>query len=260
MTAGTRYDLRLGILVAALSLLLAGCGSAVDTGEPNAIAVLPSDEPSDLTPEEKQLRDDAYLFEKTVLGGAIVTAGPVALTCILSDGLPDFSNLDSALEKLEDCAAPTLVAGVVGAFDGYRTAKQQEAARKKVQEIDLITKEIEEKNAGIRKMVKSSRKVVEQNRERVNEAKLQVAKQEIQEEQLAEEQKRLQSNIAVMDRTIEHLKEDRTTYLALADQLEQDGQVVAGLRSEVETMGLQIAALEVERDALEDLNQTVRIG
>lgn len=260
MAAEIRYGIGLGIVIAALSILLAGCGSAVDTDRPNAVAVLPPDDPDDLTPEEGELREDEYLFEKTVLGGALAAAGPVAVTCMLSDGLPDLSDLGSTLEKLKGCAAPAVAVGILGAYDGYRTAKQQEAARKKVQEIDLITKEIEERNAKIRKLVASSRKVVEQNRERINEAKLQVAKQEIQEEQLEEERKRLQSNIWAMNRTIESLKTERQSYLALADQLEQEGQVVAGLRSEVENMGLQIAALETERDALEDLNQTVRIG
>jgi chromosome segregation ATPase len=109
-------------------------------------------------------------------------------------------------------------------------------------------------------MLDSSRKVVEQNRERISELQKQVAQNEVSEEQLAEEQKRLQANIDVMNRSIKNIEQDKQTYQALADQLEKEGQDVAGLRSQVESMNLQIAALEQERNALEEINQTVRIG
>ena len=238
-------------MLPALSIMLGGCVTTGDTADFNPLAAIFAPEtPAELSPEERQMREDANVFRNTVLGGAATYAGAAGLLCILEHGT----------DNVDKCAAYAAVGGLVGAMDGYLTAKKQEASRKKVREIDLIAEEIEERNAGIQKMVDSSRKVVEQNRERIEEVKQQVAQNEVQEERLAEEQKRLQANIEVMNSTIATLMEDKTTYDALADKLEQEGENVAGLRSRVDSMSLQIAALEQERNALEEINQTVRIG
>ena len=238
-------------MIPALSIVFAGCVTTGDTADSSSIAAISSIEPhEDLSPEERQMREDANVFRNTILGGTATGAAVGALVCILKYGTGD----------LEKCAKYAAIGATVGALDGYLTAKKQEASRKKVREIDLITEEIEEKNAEIRKLVESSHKVVEQNRERIEEVKLQIARNEAQEELLVEEQKRLQANIDVMDRTIDRLEKDRKAYAALADRLEQDGDDVAGLRSGVDSMNRQIAALERERNALEDINRTVRIG
>ena len=245
-------------LVPALSIVLGGCVTTGDTADSNPLAaaaaavaaIVTPEKPENLSPEERQMRQDSNVFRNTVLGGVATGATIGAVACILKYGTDD----------LDKCAAIAAVGGIVGAMDGYLTAKKQEASRQKVREIDLITEEIEERNAGIRKMVNSSHKVVEQNRKRIEEVKLQVAQNEVQEERLADEQKRLQANIDVMDKTITTLMEDKAAYEAIANKLEQDGENVAGLRSKVESMKLQIAALEQERNALEEINQTVRIG
>ena len=244
-------------LIPALSIGLAGCVTTGggDTADSNVFAPIleffsPKDE--NLSAEERQMREDSNVFAKTVLGGTLTIGALAALACGLEHGFDK--------DNLKKCAAYGAVGGLLGAIDGYRKAKIDEASRNKVREIDLITQEIEERNAAARRMLDSSRKVVEQNRERISELQKQVAQNEVSEEQLAEEQKRLQANIDVMNRSIKNIEQDKQTYQALADQLEKEGQDVAGLRSQVESMNLQIAALEQERNALEEINQTVRIG
>lgn len=240
-------------LIPALLIGLAGCVTTGDTADSNPFAALfPTKEPKNLSPEERQMREDANVFRDTVLGGAATIAGVAGLACMLEHGFDR--------DNLKKCAAYAAVGGLVGAIDGYRTAKKQEASRNKVREIDLITQEVEQRNAAAQRMLESSRKVVEQNRERISEVKQQVAQNEVREEQLAEEKNRLQSNIDVMNKSIGTLEQDKQTYQALADKLEMEGQDVAGLRSQVESMNLQVAALEQERNALEEINQTVRIG
>jgi hypothetical protein len=241
-------------LIPALSVVLGGCVTTGDTADSNPFAAVAAiftpEKPEDLSPEERQMRGDANVFRYTVLGGAGTGAAIGGLMCILNYGTDD----------LDKCAAYAAVGGLVGAMDGYLTAKKQKASRQKVHEIDLITEEIDERNARIRKMVDSSHKVVEQNRKRIEEVKQQVAQNEVQEERLAEEEKRLQANIDVMDKTITTLMEDKAAYEAIANKLEQDGENVAGLRSKVEIMNLQIAELEQERNELEKIYQTVRVG
>lgn len=231
-------------------LLLGGCATTGDGTWSNPLDRILSPAPRDPTPEEREMQEDAKIFRNTVLGGAATVGGALFLDCLLGRGTDEW----------KDCAVVGGVGAVVGAIDGYLTAKRQEASRRKVREIDLITEEIEEKNAGIRKLVASSRKVVEQNRERIGEVKLKVARNEVREEVLAEEKGRLESNIALMDRTIENLAKDRETYRTLADELEGEGRDVARLRENVESMELRIAELEEQRDELEEINRAVRIG
>ena len=231
-------------------LLLGGCTAAGDGTWSNPFEKIFSPAPRDPTPEEREMQEDAKIFRNTVLGGAATVGAVVFLDCLLGRGTGEW----------KDCAAIGGVGAVVGAIDGYLTAKRQEASRRKVREIDLITEEIEEKNAGIRKLVESSRKVVEQNRERIGEVKLKIARNEVREEVLAEEKGRLEANIAVMDRTIENLTKDKETYRTLADKLEGEGRDVALLRENVESMEHRIAELEEQRDELEEINRAVRIG
>ena len=231
-------------------LLLGGCATTGDGTWSNPFDKILSPAPRDPTPEEQEMQEDARIFRNTVLGGAATVGGALFLDCLLKRGSDEW----------KDCAAVGGVGAAVGAVDGYLTAKRQEASRRKVREIDLITEEIEEKNAGIRKLVASSRKVVEQNRERIGEVKLKIARNEVREEVLAEEKGRLESNIAVMDRTIENLTKDKEAYRTLADKLEGEGTDVARLRENVESMELRIAELEEQRDALEEINRAVRIG
>ena len=234
----------------ALPLLLGGCAANGDGAWSNPLERIFSPAPRDPTPEEQEMQEDAKIFRNTVLGGAATVGVVVLLDCLSRQGADEWKG----------CAAIGGFGAVVGAIDGYLTAKRQEASRRKVREIDLITEEIEEKNAGIRKLVASSRKVVEQNRERIGEVKLKIARNEVREEVLAEEKGRLESNIALMDRTIENLTKDRETYRALADKLEGEGRDVARLRENVEGMEIRIAELEEQRDELEEINRAVRIG
>ena len=234
----------------ALPLLLGGCAATGDGTWSNPFERTSSPAPRDPTPEEREMQEDAKVFRNTVLGGAATVGGALFLGCLLGRGTGEW----------KDCAAVGGVGAAIGAVDGYLVAKRQEASRRRVREIDLITEEIEEKNAGIRKLVASSRKVVEQNRERIGEVKLKIARNEVREEVLAEEKGRLESNIVVMDRTIENLTKDKNAYRTLADRMEGEGRDVSRLRENVESMELRIAELEEQRDELEEINRAVRIG
>ena len=123
-----------------------------------------------------------------------------------------------------------------------------------------MTEEIQEKNVRLQRLVNTSRRVVEQNRERLEEVRIKVARNEVREEMLQEEQEKLRDNIKVMNQTLAQLEDERDKYYEVADELARDGRDTAQLEAEIRNMNRQIAALERERDALEELDRAVRIG
>ena len=251
-------------LILALLVALGGCATTGDTEDSNPLdKYFTPEKLQGLSPEEREMREDANEFRQnmlklkleTVAGGTLVFGGTAFGLCMLKHGT-------DALEKevIQKCGIIAAVAAVVGAVDGYRVAQKQEASRVKVRELEYHRQKIEERNEHLRKYVDSSRKLVERKRERVAELNNRSEQNEAQKEQLVEEKNRLQENIALMNGTISNLELDRDTYQRLADELDGEGEDVARLRSQVESMNLQIAALEQERNLLEEINLTVVVG
>ena len=251
-------------LNSALLVALAGCATIGDSEGSNPLdKFFTSGKLQDLSPEEREMRDDASEFRQNMLklklkiiGGGMATVGGTAfVVCMAKHGADAVKK-----EVIEKCVKVASVAAVAGAIHGWRVAQIQEASRLKVRELEFHRQKIEERNGHLRKYVESTRKLVEKKRERVDGLKDQSDQNEARKAQLEEEGRRLRENIEVMNGTISNLMLDRTTYQNLADELEREGKDVAGLRSQVEEMTLQIAALEEERDALEEINQTVTFG
>ncbi|WP_417513565.1 hypothetical protein [Minwuia sp.] len=238
-----------------LSVLVGGCATNGDTGQSNPFDFLASDSADNpnLTPEERALRKDAEIFNETVFGGAATGAALLGGLCVVGALLGNNNSLGR-------CAVLAGVGAAVGAVDGYLVAKRQEAARKQVREIDLVTQEMEEKNVKLRRLVATSKKVVEQNRERIRDVQIKVAQNQARQDELRIEKERLESNIDVMDETIASLKKERENYQDVADDLTNEGRNTTALRQEISEMNQQIAALERERNELEQINRAVRIG
>jgi uncharacterized protein YhaN len=245
---GGRYGRVPAIAFLSVALALAGCQTAGDSGRTTLFG---SSEP--LTPAEQEMRNDADVFNETVFGGAATGAALGGLLCALS-------LLSGGKNNAAVCATAIGVGAALGAVDGYMVATRQEAARRQVREIDVVTEDIEQSNARLRKLVASSQKVVEQNRERINEVKLKVAQNQARAEELTREQARLDDNIAVMSNTLDSLRDERDAYVEVAGELGAQGQDTAKLRAQVVEMNRQIAALEKERDALEEINRASKIG
>ncbi|WP_416896963.1 MAG: hypothetical protein ACMVY4_15810 [Minwuia sp.] len=247
----------LAVAVVAFPVLLGGCQTTGDSDGGGSLFDFggsSSDDPN-LTPEERALREDAEVFNETVFGGAatgaVIAGGLCALGALLGN------NGGNALGR---CAIMAGVGGAIGAIDGYMVAKRQEAARKQVREIDLVTEEIEAKNVKLRRLVDSSRRVVDQNRQRLEEVRIKVAANAAREDELRREKDRLEANIDVMDDTLENLRDERDNYEEVVRELRAGGQNTAQLEAQIGEMNQQIAALERERNELEAINRAVRIG
>lgn len=245
---GGGFSRVLAFAVLSATLALTGCQTTGDSGQ---TSLFDSSEP--LTPAERQMRADADVFNETVFGGAATGAAMGGLICALS-------LLTGGQNNTAVCATAIGVGAALGAVDGYMVATRQEAARRQVREIDLVTEDIEQSNAKIRKLVASSQKVVEQNRERINAVKMKVARNEARAEELAREQARLDENIEVMSDTLDNLRDERDAYVEVAGELGAQGQDTGALHAQVREMNRQITALEKERDALEEINRASKIG
>lgn len=246
---GGRFGRALAFAVLSATLVLTGCQTAGDSGQTTLFG---GSEP--LTPAEQAMREDADVFNETVFGGAATGAALGGVFCAMS------LLLGSNKNGIATCAAAIGVGAAIGAVDGYMVATRQEAARRQVREIDLVTQDIEQSNARLRKLVASSQKVVEQNRERINEVKIKVAQNQARAEELTREQARLDDNIAVMSDTLENLRDERDGYVEVAGELASEGQDTSRLREQVREMNRQIEALESERDTLENINRASKIG
>jgi hypothetical protein len=244
-----RFGRVLAFAFLSMALVLAGCQTA---GDSDQISLFESSAP--LTPAEQAMRDDADVFNETLFGGAAAGAVLGGVFCAMSLLLGSDEN------GIATCAAAIGVGATIGAVDGYMVATRQEAARQQVQQIDLVTQDIEKSNARLRKLVASSQKVVEQNRERINEVKIKVAQNQAHAEELTRERARLDDNISVMSDTLGNLRDERDGYVEVAGELTSEGQDTSRLREQVREMNRQIEALERERDALENINRASKIG
>ncbi|MDA0704487.1 MAG: hypothetical protein O3A96_14815 [Proteobacteria bacterium] len=249
VASGGRFGRVLAFAFLSAALVAAGCQTAGDSGRSTLFG-----DSAPLTPAEQQMRNDADVFNETVFGGAVAGMAMGGLFCAMS------LLLGSNQNNMAVCATAIGVGAALGAIDGYMVATRQEAARRQVREIDVVTEDIEQSNAKLRKLVASSQKVVEQNRERINEVTLKVAQNQARAEELTLEQARLDDNIAVMSGTLENLREERDGYVEVAGELASQGQDTTRLRAQLVEMNRQIAALEQERDALENINRASKIG
>ena len=195
---------------------------------------------ANLTDDEKTLRTDSQAFNETVIGGAAAGAGVAALGCMLFGS------------DLTDCLPAVAVGGVVGAASGYAVASKQRAAKQQVDEIEIVTGDIEVDNERLTTLVASARNVLDENRAAVEALKTRIASNEAEAGEIEALQAKLRSNVDVLNNTIGKLNERRDTYAEAAASLDGEGKNTTALRQKVREMEDQIAQLVQYRSALEE--------
>ena len=193
-----------------------------------------------LTDDERALREQSQVFDKTVLGGAAVGAGIGGITCMLFG------------QSVEDCV-PEMVAGAaVGAAGGYLVAAKQKAASEQVRQTDIVTRDVVADNEKIARSVSLARNVLNENRAAVKALKERIATNESEAGEIEAIQARLRSNIEILNTTIGKLNERKQMYVDALASLASEGEDTTALRVQVREMEDQIAQLVQYRSALEE--------
>ena len=193
-----------------------------------------------LTDDERALREQSQVFDKTVLGGAAVGAGIGGITCMLFG------------QSVEDCV-PEMVAGAaVGAAGGYLVAAKQKAASEQVRQTDIVTRDVVADNEKIARSVSLARNVLNENRAAVKALKERIATNKSEAGEIEAIQARLRSNIEILNTTIGKLNERKQMYVDALASLASEGEDTTALRVQVREMEDQIAQLVQYRSALEE--------
>ena len=195
---------------------------------------------ANLTPDEQALREDAQVFNETVVGGAATGALVTGLGCALLGG------------SLEQCAIAAGSGAALGGIAGYMTATSQRAAKQEVRQAEIITKDIVEENQKIKVIVAKAEKVLETNRAEAKKLKALIASKKAKAGEMEALQARMESSSATLNELVTNLEKKRAQYIEAADSLDGKGQDTAELRRAVKDMESQIALLVGYRTALEE--------
>ena len=193
-----------------------------------------------LSPEERTLRQEAQVFNETVLGGAAAGAAIGGLTCMLFGS------------SLGDCATEAAIGAAVGGIAGYVTASKQQAANEQVRATDIVTRDLHAENERLASLVATARRVLEENRASNEELRARIANNEAEAGEIDAQRRRIQSNVEVLNGVIANLNEKRSQYTEVAGNLDDEGEDTAALRKEVREMSEQIDLLVDYRTALEE--------
>ena len=148
-----------------------------------------------MTPEEQALREDAQVFNETVVGGAATGALVTGLGCALLGG------------SLEQCAIAAGSGAALGGIAGYMTATSQRAAKQEVRQADIITKDIVEENQKIKEVVAKAEKVLETNRAEAKKLKALIASKKAKAGEMEALQARMESSSATLNELVTKLEE-----------------------------------------------------
>jgi hypothetical protein len=244
--------------VLASSILLSGCmGTGPDSGSFSMAGLFGTGQKQALTPAEQRLREDANTFNKTVLGGvaynAMVGAALGAIVGYLHSG-------GDLRQTAIYSGAGVAAGGVYGLIDGYRTATKQEAARRQVHEVEVMTDKVMEENRQIEQSIQTAQAVVAENTSKIAEVEQKLQNQEITQAQAQAELQGYRSNIAELDKLIAGLQKRQDEYKQVADSIRQEGEDTSTLDAQIAESAQRLAQLQSERDLLAQSLEVTRIG
>jgi DNA repair exonuclease SbcCD ATPase subunit len=249
----------LGAALAA-SIMLSGCmGTGPDgsSGGFSMAGVFGTGQKPALTPAEQRLREDANTFNETVLGGVAYNAAVGAALGALVGYLHSGGDLK---QMLVYSSAGIAAGGVYGLIDGYRTANKQEAARRQVREVELITDKVRAENDQIEQSIKTAETVVSETRTKAAEVEQKLQNQEITTVQAESELQNHRDNIAELDKLIAGLQKRQDEYKQVADSIRQEGEDTSELDAQIAASSQRLAELQSEREVLAQSLEVTRIG
>lgn len=202
---------------------------------------------SNLTPAERRLRADNDVFNETIFGGAVSGAVKGAII----GGI--FGLLSGDLKQAgRGAAIGAGVGAVAGTIDGYLVAVRQEAARKRVREIEVVADEVEAENARIEQSIQNMDIVIAQTRRDIELARADHAAGRISLQELRNREVRARRNVDAMDDLLASMEKRTDQYDDVTDQIQRDGVNTAEVDREIDETKRLLASRKEERDLLVD--------
>ena len=225
---------RIGVYCLALAMVVSTTGC-------ETMGPLMGGDTANLTPAERQLREDETKFRNTVIGGVATVAVMGAVAGALFAGLMGGNSRDMQRGAI----AGAVAGGIAGGMDGYATAKMQQAGQQQVRAIEAAVVDIQQDNARLEQMIASSDLVLKEGQQRLASIKSDLTAGKVNAKQAEDARKREENNIAVLNKALEKARETRSEYAKASQQLAQ-GNPNAGrnLDAEIARTDRQIAQLE----------------
>lgn len=227
----------------------AGSGGSSTSGGGSTLSSVfgtaPEDE-SKLSPAERRLREDNRIYNETILGGAVqgaVQGALVGLVVGLSSG-------GSLSDGLAGAAIGAAAGGVVGGIDGWMVANRQEAANKKVREIDLATDKVLAENRKMQQSLDNIDTVIAQTTRDIRTARNGYRRQTVSLDEMRAREARAARNLEQTEELIEKFEDRQAEQERIAEQLRKDGHNTAQIDREIAETRRQIAERERAREIL----------
>ncbi len=208
-----------------------------------------------MTAAEKQLEDDNEIYNDTILGGAAEGALKGALLGAVI-GLAT-GNLRNAMIG---AGVGAIGGGVVGGLDGYMVAKKQEAARKKVREIMLVTEDVEKENDNLNRSIANMDVVIDQTRSSLEKSRADFKAGTATVADVRRTEDRVERNLASMGDLIDGMETRNKEYAEISKALKKQGEDTTKIDAEIAKAKEQIAQKKKERSLLEQDLEQGRIG
>lgn len=194
----------------------------------------------ELSPAEKQMRDDKSKFDSTVFGGVVAGAAMGALAGGLMAALGGGTTKDIQKGVLVGAVA----GGVLGGVDGYATAKKQRVGNNEVRAIQATVADMQQENGRLEQFVRSADSVLAEGKQRLASLKSDTANGKITAQNAEAVRKREETNIALVKGTLDKSRELRTQYQQAGQRMSADPATRKNLDQEVAVMDRQVAQLE----------------
>ena len=196
-----------------------------------------------LSPQEHQLCSDNVTFNQTIWGGVAEGAAFGALlggvTCAALGG--------NAKTCIASAGAGAVAGGTLGYLDAYNKAKEEQATRQNIRQIDAITQDINQENNRLVSAITNVRSLVISDLAQLGDINRQFAAGEMSLQQAQAARVRMQNHKNEIDNLITHAHQQASDYTAAVARSNQTSpEANAAIRS----MQAHLAELEYQRDAL----------
>ncbi len=192
-----------------------------------------------LTPDEVALRQDGAAFvAQNVFEGALVNA---AIGCVIG-ALLVYSSTGEGDDALVGCGVGGAAGAVYGGVDGYLAAKRSEAAQNELAATQAMTADLRAENERLARLAESSRRVAENDRQRIAELRARIDAKQITVEQARAEAKVVRENSAQIGQVLVEARARRDNYLEARGKLASSD--TTALDTEIATLNGEIAELE----------------